>query len=312
MVTLEDFGSFYIGGNTATVSGQPMQKVARNDQVIMELDPNGDYSSGAMYIQYYKPTKSTGTYLLIHGGGLSGAIWENTQFTQQSWVKELLALNKTVYIIDIVGIGRSGHFPFDAKLSLQDAELRSKEQTWKYFRFGKEEDYAAGKLYKNSKSSFDKFQLFVKQNVPRWNDYIELPLAAVKELLKIESNWHVIAHSQGADIALRLLGETQVNDLLLIESGAFPSLKDVNNIAGKTVGFLYGDYIDSEHSPFWVDFLARARQSMAELKDRGVMVKELHLPDINIHGNTHVLMCDSNASEVFSQAMTLMSGGAKL
>jgi len=307
MFSLKDFGGFYIGGMSMQIVGQPIQKVLRNDHTTTDVDFNGEYSNGAMYVQYYKPSVSDGVYLLIHGGGMSGAVWENAQFSSQSWLKNLLALNKTVYIIDLVGTGRSGYCPFDVRLSCQKAELRSKERTWTHFRFGNLEGYTKKNTYPESQSSYDIFEDLVKQNIPRWNNYVEPSVEAIQQLLKRESEWHIIAHSQGADVAMRLLGEHKVKDILLIEPAAFPSLKDNVNHINKAVSFLYGDYIDEEHSPFWSELLRKAKTYMGVLTSAGIATKELHLPDIGIHGNTHVPMCDRNSQEVFLQAMTLMA-----
>jgi pimeloyl-ACP methyl ester carboxylesterase len=299
MLSLQDFGSFYIAGNSISIKGQSIQKVMRNDHTEIELDPNGEYNNGAMYVQYYKPTISTGTYLLIHGGGMSGAVWD-------IWVKKLLSLNKTVYIVDSVGVGRSGYCPFDPNLSTQNPELRSYERTWTHFRLGSQEDFESKKTYKNSQFQEKNFEDFTKQNIPRWNNYVEPSVEAIKELLKRKSHWNIIAHSQGADIALRLLDNFSVKNILLIEPAAFPDLKKRPHFPQKSVSFLYGDYIDSEHSAFWADLFKKAEQYQEALALRGIKTTMLKLPDHEIYGNTHAPMCDKNSEEVFELAISLI------
>lgn len=307
MLSMANFGSFYIGGEALTVSGKPKRQVARNDHVVIEVNPNGEYSNGAMYVQFYKPTVQTGSYLLIHGGGLSGAFWEYATAYQKSWIQHLLAIGKAVYVIDAVGSGRSGYCPHDPRLAGREPDLRTNERTWTHFRFGTIES-GEWRLFPGSKSDRETYESISKQNIPRWNDNIEPSVRAIKELLNRETDWHIFAHSQGADIAMRILSDARVKDVLLIEPAAFPVLDDSHSVREKVVNFLYGDNIDQ--SPFWTDMLSRAEDYMRGLTAKGVTVKELRLPAIGITGNTHMLVHDQNSQQVFVESMRLMTGHA--
>ena len=50
MFSLKDFGSFYIGGQSMKVCGQPLQKISRNDHTTIEVDFNGEYSLSLIHI----------------------------------------------------------------------------------------------------------------------------------------------------------------------------------------------------------------------------------------------------------------------
>ena len=42
-LSLQDMGSFFVGGRNLNISGEPINKVERNKNVSIDIDPNGTY-----------------------------------------------------------------------------------------------------------------------------------------------------------------------------------------------------------------------------------------------------------------------------
>jgi len=78
---LKDFGSFYVGGKQAAISGKPVKEIQFTPGgAPARVDPNGAYQIGQMYVQYFAPLDAKGVVplLLWHGGGLTGVTYETT------------------------------------------------------------------------------------------------------------------------------------------------------------------------------------------------------------------------------------------
>ena len=88
-ILLKEIGSFYIGGHQITISGKPVYKRQFvKGGPIREVDPNGDFETGQMYVQYFKLETPHQKYpvLLMHGGGVCGSIWEESLTKNESWL----------------------------------------------------------------------------------------------------------------------------------------------------------------------------------------------------------------------------------
>jgi hypothetical protein len=75
----KEIGSFHIGGQPLTLQGLPVKELVYTaGGPPTKMDPNGDFHTGQMYVQYIKLTKPKARYplLLWHGGGLTGVTWE--------------------------------------------------------------------------------------------------------------------------------------------------------------------------------------------------------------------------------------------
>ena len=85
MYTLESFGSFFIGGKKITVENQAPYQVKRSvGSEEITIDPNGQYFIESTYVQFFIPPKNKSNLLFIHGGGNTGAVWENTPTVAQA------------------------------------------------------------------------------------------------------------------------------------------------------------------------------------------------------------------------------------
>ena len=87
--SLQDMGSFHVGGREVTLSGKPIKEVYFTaGGVPAKVDPNGVYQVEQMYVQYFIPSNRKGTLPLLmwHGGGLSGVTYESTPDGREGWL----------------------------------------------------------------------------------------------------------------------------------------------------------------------------------------------------------------------------------
>jgi len=76
---VKEVGSFHIGGQALKLEGLPVKELAYTaGGPPTKMDPNGDFHTGQMYVQYIKLANPKAKYplLLWHGGGLTGVTWE--------------------------------------------------------------------------------------------------------------------------------------------------------------------------------------------------------------------------------------------
>ncbi len=289
MYTVESFGSFYIGGRAVHIENQPTKRIKRNQDVTVEVDPNGDYVIEAIYVQYFLPKDYKTVCVLIHGGGHTGAVWENTPDGRKGWLHLLLQLGIGVYIIDSVERGRAGWCSIKG-IWEGEPELRSNQRTWDFFRLGSKN----GVPFENSQFPIESFQTLTKYNVPRWNCNAEASSLIVRELIEKIGSCTLIAHSQGADIALRCLNfiPKLIKNIVLIEPAAFPKLDTSLSFIDRKALILFGDYIS--YNPFWISMKEKAISFKEDLLKCGLKVELILLPEVGIFGNSHMIMMDKN------------------
>ena len=108
-VTLEDQGSFFVGGITkvseyATVPGAPPGQPAppRTPQQI---------TIGQMYVQFQIPARRSGPgwpVIMVHGSTHTGAALESTPDGREGWYPYFVRKGVPTYVVDQSGRGRSG------------------------------------------------------------------------------------------------------------------------------------------------------------------------------------------------------------
>jgi hypothetical protein len=108
-VTLEDQGSFFVGGVTklseyATVPGAPpgQPPPPRMPQQI---------TIGQMYVQFQIPARRSGPgwpVIMVHGSTHTGAALESTPDGREGWYPYFVRNGVATYVVDQAGRGRSG------------------------------------------------------------------------------------------------------------------------------------------------------------------------------------------------------------
>src|ERR1700709_2464528 len=107
MITLDRTGSFFVAGRRVRVSGRAHYRVTLSSTSEREYDPNGTYLVESAYVQYFLPAvpRYRTPRVLMHGGGLTGAQWEDTPDGRPGWLQRLLEARIAVYVVDNVERG---------------------------------------------------------------------------------------------------------------------------------------------------------------------------------------------------------------
>jgi len=120
-VTIEDQGSFFIGGVTK-VSEFATVPVAPPGQNPPAPVPQ-QITIGQMYVQFQIPLQKSGPgwpVIMVHGSTHTGAALESTPDGREGWYPYFVRKGVSTYVVDQSGRGRSG---FDQSV-LQEAEAK--------------------------------------------------------------------------------------------------------------------------------------------------------------------------------------------
>src|SRR5437879_9890295 len=85
---VSDVGSMHVGGRPVTLSGLPIREIVFTAGAPpFRVDPNGDFETEQLYVQWVKLVSPSGRYpiLMIHGGGLTGVTWETKPDGNPGW-----------------------------------------------------------------------------------------------------------------------------------------------------------------------------------------------------------------------------------
>ncbi len=303
---VEDIGSFHISGRQVTLSGLPITEVTLTAGAPpVRLDPNGDFQTGQMYVQYVRlaaPKKSL-PILMWHGGGLTGVTWETTPDGRPGWQAFFLKRGYDLYVSDAVERGRASWSRYPEIYSSPPFFLAGKD-AWELFRIGPPGSYssepAARKIFESGRFPAAAFDQFRKQAVPRWATNDEPTQAAYHQLVERVGPCIIIVHSSGSNFAYQaaLRRPDLVRAVVAIEpSGApDPGTVDVARVKGVAHLTVWGD--NTERSAFWQRMMPGETRYRQALSASGARADAIDLPKHGIRGNTHMLMMDSNSDEI--------------
>src|SRR5690349_12124332 len=100
---VKEVGSFHIGGQALKLEGLPVKELVYTaGGPPTKMDPNGDFHTGQMYVQYVKLANPKAKYplLLWHGGGLTGVTWETKPDGKPGWQMFFINAGHDVYVSD--------------------------------------------------------------------------------------------------------------------------------------------------------------------------------------------------------------------
>ncbi|MGB0552541.1 MAG: alpha/beta fold hydrolase [Alphaproteobacteria bacterium] len=301
MISLKDFGSFHIGGRRVEISGQPTQTLSFTPGTSYNADPNGTYLIEQAYVQYYIPEvqKHELPVLLVHGGGMTGSNWETTPDGRPGWIQRFLEAGFATYVIDNVERGRSGWCALPDQWEGR-AVIRSQEQAWTLFRFGRAEDFATGTPFLGMQFPIDAQDAFARQFVPRWTTTTDVMKAGLLAALERIGPCVVVCHSQGGELTLDTVAQRPdlVCHAVALEPSGFPSVETAQRLADQHWLFVMGDNIEGH--PFWVPLMAQTTAAVDALLNYGSDASLLDLPKSGIEGNSHMIMMDLNSDTVFN------------
>lgn len=292
-ITLSDFGSFHVSGRLVQMTGKPQVSLHLTEALHQFThDPNGHYAIEGAYVQYMIPANATGAaVLLIHGGGMNGAVWETTPDGRKGWLHLLLEAGHPVYIVDMVERGRAGFCALDDVWPSRPI-MRTIEDAWETFRIGTRE--ADGlRAFVGQKYPADHFIHSAYAWSPRWTDTEAAAAAALRKVIQRIGPAHIVAHSSGSGVTAQAMSEFCSGDVLslcLIEPAGLPKLSQFPEIPVLAV---WGDFM--EQSPFWISLREMCRTACS---NSGIDMDEILLADTGLPGHSHLPMQDIGNEEV--------------
>ncbi len=305
-VLIKKIGSFYIGGRQVTIENKEKQRRQFvKGGPVREVDPNGDFTTGQMYVQYYELENPAYQYpvLFLHGGGVCGACWEALPNGEPGWLQWFLEAGYHCYVSDAVERGRASWSQYP---DIYESEpiFRSKNESWTSFRIGMKYDTEPGKRIAFSDTQFpiDYFDEFTKQTIPRWVTNNQAILDAYRSYIAKVGKCIIIAHSQASEFVGSLMKEFEdlIQAVVLLEGSSAPAMENLC-IHTPTL-HIWGDHIQPGTN--WETYQKNMRRYVEEQLKLGAPVTWLELPEMGIHGNSHFLMLDKNSRDIFEIVQT--------
>ena len=304
-VRVREIGSFHVGGQQVTLSGLPARELRFTPTTPpVRRDPNGDFESGQMYVQYVRLAAPAHRLPLLmwHGGGLSGVTWETKPDGQRGWQDFFMRAGYDTYVSDAMERGRASWSRYP---EIFDGEplFRTKKEAWEVFRIGPAfgGDPQGRTAFPDSQFPVGAFDQFMKQSIPRWTTTDAGTQKAYDALVDKVCPCVILAHSQGANFAFQaaLRAPAKVRALVLIEPSGAPDPATQDMVALKRTPILYvwGDRLDS--SAYWNEqVLPVVRRFREAHRATGAASDWIDLPAAGLRGNSHMLMMDRNSDQV--------------
>ena len=315
-------GSFAVGGTVKSHTGtfDPIRQGAYNPNGV---DSKGQSLHGDHAYVFYQIPKGARKLPLVfwHGHGQSSKTWETTPDGREGFQNLFLRRDWSVYL---VGQPRRGK----AARSTEPVTIPAvpDEPLWfGIFRLGAWPDFYPGVQFSRDPQALDQFW---RQGVPNSGPYDpQVNVAAFSALFDTVGDGILVTHSQsGGPGWATAMKDRHVKAVVSLEPGGdfpFPEGEKVDPIvlSGRTIPaqilpmeqfkaltripivIYYGDNIPDSLSQNpgkeqWRQFLLAARRFQTVVNKHGGDVKVVHLPEVGIEGNTHMLMSDLNNVQV--------------
>lgn len=299
-LVLKEQGSFFLGGE------------------VKNRGENDDVTIHQTYVQYQVPSGRTRVPVVFtHGCCLSSKTWETTPDGRMGWDEYFVRNGHPVYLTDQSGRARSGFdsTPFN---QVRNGELAPAEQpnishmshqgAWSAFRFGPSfnvphpngqfpvED--AAELYKQMTPDINSG---LPDFMPTWPNLAELGVRVGGAVM--------VGHSQSGLFPFHaaLINPNAVKGLINIEAGGTchedfgqtedgnPSPGDIATLATIPTLMIYGDHLEGTT---WQNVFEDCLVLVEEINSAGGNATMMHLPELDIVGNSHMLMQDRNSLQV--------------
>ena len=269
-----------------------------------------------MYVQYQMPVKPKHLpIVMIHGCCLSGQSYDTTPDGRMGWLEYFLRAGRPVYVVDQVGRGRSG---FDAtsynavRLGLRPPKEQASiamfahENAWLWFRIGPR----VGTAFPDTQFPLQALEAFYKMWIPDLNASLPPENPSYRDLAALGDKLGgavLMGHSESFLFPERaaLINPTAVKGIISLESGVAcgTPLTQAERATLATIPILivFADHVaDAAESvrPQWTTSLTQCKELAASIRKEGGDVTFMHLPELGIHGNTHMMMLDKNNLQI--------------
>ena len=291
---LKTFGSYTTGGRLIEVTGLAKERIQFTPSTVYERDPNGLHAVEQAYVQYFVPEQRNDRppLLLVHGGGMTGAMWETTPDGRTGWLHLLLERGHEVHVIDNVERGRAGWHP---DLWPGRPATRSLQEAWTLFRIGRAQGFEKREPFSGQRFPVSNFDQFCRSFVPRWIESEDAQTTALKEVLSRLGTTEIICHSQGAQIVFNAIADRneKVTKVIALEPSGLPRSESRRDSLDVTL--VFGGWTDIDD--VWRGIVKRCRDYEEASHDR---VSWLELGARGLPGHSHMMMMDHGHDRVLS------------
>ena len=299
-LSIDSQGSFFVGGRDV-----------RSDTLstLPAYASTGTIAVDQMYVRYQIPT-GAGAHVpltFIHGCCLTGKTWETTPDGRMGWDEYFARKGHPVYVIDQAWRGRSAASPVAinaVKTGQQPIDQlpvvfsAGREAAWAIFRFGPE----FPKVFDGLQFPVEAQAEFWKQMVPDWLASLPTPnptVPALSELAQTLGGTVLVSHSQSGIYPFQtaVLSTKGIAGIIAVEPGACPAATDdMTPFKDIPILVLWGDHVSE--FPRWAPRLVGCRDFVTAVNAAGGKAEMVVLPDLGIHGNSHMLMQDRNNLQI--------------
>jgi pimeloyl-ACP methyl ester carboxylesterase len=301
-LVLKKQGSFFVGGETvfsdALIGAQPLPGV-------ITFPTSGNIVVNQMYVHYMIPEGGDHVpVVMVHGGTLSGKSWETTPDGRMGWDEYFVRQGHAVYVPDQVSRARSGfnQTKFNEVLqgiappsALPNILRLSRESAWTLFRFGP----TFGVPYPDTQFPVEAADEFAKQGIPDLNfatGLLPTPNPTITNMAALARKLGgviLMGHSESSlyPTQAALIDPTGVRGIIGLELGCLAPLTADQLASLKKIPILI--MVGDRFGP-----TPQCVQEMAQINGAGGDMTFIALPDVGLHGNSHMFMLDKNNLQV--------------
>lgn len=310
-------GSFYVVGRASPES-----------EAQVGLYGGGTVAVDQMYVQYMIPKgKPEPAVVFIHGGTLTGKSFETTPDGRMGWYEYFARRGFRSFVVDQVGRGRSG---FDQAI-FNDVRAgvsppQSQPQLRRIagdiarvrFRIGTED----GRNFADTKFPVEAASALADQMVPDLAPSPSSDDANYRALSKLSGQLRhaiLIGHSQAGrfpfEAALR--GSGGISALVAIEPTGCNARTytddQIKTLSAKPILVVFGDHLDTPQrfGMPWIDAYRDCQDFVGRINSAKGHATMLHIPDLGIRGNTHMMMQDRNNLQIADLLMDWIRKSAR-
>lgn len=310
-------GSFFVNAQ-AMAAPFPSSNIGSNRQP-------GHVSARGMYVQYQIPQdRDPRAYPVVMVPGASHTVktYEETPDGRIGWAEYFVRRGVPVYLVDPAGRARSGFNASavnGAKVQGNAASLPNfwgftNEDAWTIFRFGPTPFVAYAQTQFPVEAKEQYFAQLVPNTESSYPDGGRNTTDALATLLDRIGPSVLLVHSLsgGNGIGAALARPDLVKAVVSIEPRSCV-VPDSGVAAFTRVPLLtmFGDFFGADVDD-WPGRMKECVETVGRLRAAGGTAENLHLPAMDIRGNSHMLMMDRNNQQVADLILTWLARNARV